>query len=100
MTDNKNYSNMDAKKHLHELGHSDKVWLPFKKIAQAMESYVTVKKNPNEKIFLSNSYSWEESSDADRDIEEAVDEITDFLGDNEWKGRLKVVLTYIPEDDK
>ena len=46
---------MDAKKHLHELGHSDKVWLPFKRIAQAMESYATVKKNPNEKIFLSNS---------------------------------------------
>ena len=52
------------------------------------------------KRYSYQTHNWEESSDADRDIEEAVDRITEFLGDNEWKGRLKVVLTYIPENDK
>ncbi|GAG20503.1 unnamed protein product [marine sediment metagenome] len=91
---------MDAKKHLHDLGHSKKVWLPFEKVAEVMESYATLKKNPNEKIFLNKSYNWEESYDLDRDIEEAADRITEFLDDDERKGQLKVVLTYIPEDDK
>ena len=50
----------------------------------------------DEKVMLNKTYNWEDVNDLERDIEEAGDRIADMQNTDEWKGEIRVTITYIP----